>query len=555
MSRGDLEGKAPDVLVVVNPTATRYPGDALRQALRDALRSRGLKYRIFEFSPSSEDARPAVRRAIRRALAEGAERVIAVGGDGTVSMVAEGLTRNRKRFPEAVLGIIPAGTANVLARELGIPVLLEEAAAAAAGSGAVLALDAILAGGRSVLTQVGIGPDAVMIRDTSRESQAKLGRFAYVAAFLRRARRQRPHRFELEIDGTTVRVRGWQIVVANAGSMGAPPFTWGPRIDPTDGTVDLCVFDVRAARDYLVLAWRILAGRHRRDASTRYFRVREEVTIRTQRPALVQGDGEIIGKTPITLRVAPGALRVIVTRDVGGAVPASAPGAALASAEVSSGERPASSVAAAAEAVARDVQSMLAQHSRTWVLQGVLRHPIAALEALDAALFLRMNALSLGSVVDRMLTWVSRIMLYGEGWAIVILVMVVADFWAGLRAAAEAFPVIGATMLTVNYPAKRFFRRRRPFIAFVKARILGPRPRDFSFPSGHAAAGFAGAVTLAPHAPGWSPLFYFIGVIMALSRVYLGVHYPSDVAFGALLGAVLAALYRALIHALLPGIA
>ena len=61
----------------------------------------------------------------------------------------------------------------------------------------------------------------------------------------------------------------------------------------------------------------------------------------------------------------------------------------------------------------------------------------------------------------------------------------------------DAVPVIGLTMLTVNYPLKHFFRRRRPFIAFVKARVFGTRPRDFSFPSGHAAAGFAGAAILA----------------------------------------------------------
>jgi undecaprenyl-diphosphatase len=81
---------------------------------------------------------------------------------------------------------------------------------------------------------------------------------------------------------------------------------------------------------------------------------------------------------------------------------------------------------------------------------------------------------------------------------------------------------------------------------------VGARPRDFSFPSGHAAAGFAGALVLGAHAPAFAPVFYALAVAVSLSRVYLGVHYPSDVAFGAFLGASIAALYRTLLLGLLP---
>jgi undecaprenyl-diphosphatase len=193
------------------------------------------------------------------------------------------------------------------------------------------------------------------------------------------------------------------------------------------------------------------------------------------------------------------------------------------------------------------------EHSRTWILQGPLRHPVARMQALDAAIFLRVNALSWG-LADRLAHLFSSTMRYGEGWAFVLFVMILVDVRTGLRTSVEALPVIGLTMLTVNFPLKRFFRRRRPFISFVKARVFGTRPRDYSFPSGHAAAGFAGALILGAHAPAFVPLFYALAVVVSLSRVYLGVHYPSDVAFGGLLGVLIAAGYRFLLRALLPGL-
>ena len=521
-----------EVLVVLSPTATRFQPETILTTLDGALRGAGLPYRVFEV-PSGSDVRSEVVREVKRTVANGCERIVAVGGDGTVSMVAEGIMRCDHRSGSALLGIIPAGTANVLARELGLPGSLEAAAAAAIGSDQTITLDAIRVEGRSFLTQIGIGPDALMIRDTSREAQVRMGRAAYVLNFLKRAFRHSPRRFELEVDGSSFRAHAWEIVVANAGTMGSPPFTWGPRIDPADAVLDVCIYDVHGLSDYARLAWRLLLGRHRRDASTRFLPVRDHVSIRSDRPVLIQADGEILGNTPVTVQIAPAAVKVLVRREV---------------------EKPASPPATH-DSVAHDVETMLAmEHSRTWVLQGWLRHPVAALQALDAAVFLRWNALSLGAVADRTAWLISSTMRYGEGWVFVLCVMIAADFRTGLRAAVDAVPVIGLTMLTVNYPLKSFFRRRRPFIAFVKARVFGTRPRDFSFPSGHAAAGFAGAAILGGHAPAFSPLFYALAAIVSLSRVYLGVHYPSDVVFGAFLGATLAVFYRFVLHTLLPGL-
>ncbi|HMI30541.1 MAG TPA: diacylglycerol kinase family protein, partial [Candidatus Limnocylindrales bacterium] len=353
-----------DALVVLSTTAPRFTTEKILEVLDGTLRGAGLKYRVFE-TPTQGEARPIVIREVARALEAGCDRVIAVGGDGTVSMVAEGLARADDGASQAALGIIPAGTANILAGELGIPNSLEAAAANIVETERTITLDVMAVGKRFIMTQVGIGPDALMIRHTSRESQAKLGRLAYMATFMKRAFRHTPRRFDLEIDGSPLRARAWQIIVANVGSLGAPPFTWGPGIDPTDGTLDLCIWDARTTLDYARIAWRVIVGRHRKDASTRYFRVKDSVVIKSDRPVLVQGDGEVIGKTPVTVRIASQALRVLVTREVEPTEETAAPDEAAAFRE--DGLVPAAD-GNLGESVTQDVESMLAEHSRTWVL-------------------------------------------------------------------------------------------------------------------------------------------------------------------------------------------
>ena len=108
----------------------------------------------------------------------------------------------------------------------------------------------------------------------------------------------------------------------------------------------------------------------------------------------------------------------------------------------------------------------------------------------------------------------------------------------GRRTAAEVLAALGLSSFTANVVVKLGFRRRRPVSAFP---VLVRRPRSRSFPSGHAATSFAAATVLAARYPAAAPAAYIVAGGIALSRIYVGVHYPLDVVAGAAVGTAIGA--------------
>jgi len=176
---------------------------------------------------------------------------------------------------------------------------------------------------------------------------------------------------------------------------------------------------------------------------------------------------------------------------------------------------------------------------------------LSPLQKVDTWLFAKINNLPHPAYVDSFMGLFAEIMNRGDGWLFSLLIASYFDEAQGhtrsTRAMRRVAPVLWLASATVEFPLKSLFRRKRPYTQLDQAVLVGAPPQRHSFPSGHAASAFAGAWLLTKHYPRWRSVFYAIATLVAFCRVYLGVHYPSDVIVGSMTGVGLAAFYQNLL--------
>ena len=123
----------------------------------------------------------------------------------------------------------------------------------------------------------------------------------------------------------------------------------------------------------------------------------------------------------------------------------------------------------------------------------------------------------------------------GAIWIAITLALVILDR-SRLRAAAVVLVALALAFAMTDLVLKPVIARARPFETAVATRVIDRRPLTYSFPSGHAASAVAGAITLSQLWPAGRVVLWSLATLVALSRIYVGVHYPLDVLGGALLG-------------------
>jgi diacylglycerol kinase (ATP) len=240
----------------------------------------------------------------RKAVGQKANLVIAAGGDGTINEIIQGLAGS-----ETALGVLPNGTVNVWARELGIP-LDEAGARAVLVNGRTRCVDLGCVNGRYFLLMVGIGLDGEVIQAVERKPLKRLGMLGYALAALWLGPGYSGFPVVVQIDGLVVKTRALQVFVGNTQLYaGAFKFTWKAKCD--DGLLDLCIVRKRNLLGRIVVLWDFLLGREKRRLWVRYDTF-TSIKIETLQPVAFQIDGEAAGHTPATFSISPGTLKVVV---------------------------------------------------------------------------------------------------------------------------------------------------------------------------------------------------------------------------------------------------
>ena len=174
------------------------------------------------------------------------------------------------------------------------------------------------------------------------------------------------------------------------------------------------------------------------------------------------------------------------------------------------------------------------------LLRAAILKQMKPYQAVDARLYLAINHLPHTPLTNSLMYLVTTIMNGGFGWVLGLTLAALIDRKRNRQALLQVIPPLWIATMTVEYPVKYYFRRRRPFVDVVQAIAVGKKPGTYSFPSGHSAAAFAGAWLLRRHYPRLAPLWYAVAGLVGFSRIYLGAHYPGDVLSGALSGTVIA---------------
>ncbi len=284
-------------LLVANPGSRR--GSAALSPVESVFAERGIELVPIDTS----DRETLTDRLCDHAA--GADLIVAVGGDGTVNSVAAATFRTG--LP---LGLIPAGTANDLARTLGLPLDPAEAARVIA-AGRLKAIDLGDVNGTFFFNVASLGLSVKLADKLSGVSKRRWGRLGYLWALVRALAEARPfHAAITGEDGHTILVKTLQIAVGNGRHYGGGMVV-EQGADINDGQLDLYSLEFKAVWKLMTIAGSFPAGRHGLSPEVRTLRGRQfEIATRRVRP--INMDGEVLGATPAVFTVHPDAIRMIV---------------------------------------------------------------------------------------------------------------------------------------------------------------------------------------------------------------------------------------------------
>jgi len=299
-----MQGKRT-VLLIVNPHAGGGKGQKWTPKLENALKQRSWEVRTV-LTERQGDAAFAAREIE-------ADLILVAGGDGVFHDAINGMWQSQRLVP---IGLIPIGTGNVFAANMGIPShpidALEQLL-----NGQVKWLDVGEAHGQIFHCSLGVGFDAYVVAQmetVSKPQKRFLGKLVYFLQALRHSLRYRwsSIRVEAELadgDRQVWEKEAWLVLISNLPDYGGVKVT--PNAEPDDGLLDLCILPSHSKADYFRFAMLGLLGWHMRHPEVVVTQIRS-ARIDSAPPVPTQMDGELTPPTPVTVQVIPKVLPVLL---------------------------------------------------------------------------------------------------------------------------------------------------------------------------------------------------------------------------------------------------
>ena len=285
------------ILIIVNPAAGRARSSERRLGrFVAALERQGCTVVLRRASPS-----PGQVERLAGQAEPGFDAIVAAGGDGTISAVVNGLGGRAVPF-----GVLPLGSANVLAREIRLP-HAPEALASLVVTGPASPIWPGRVGNRAFVMMASAGFDSEIVAALSPELKRRVGRLAFAWGFLVRLWHCPACELTVRADGVEYRAAA---VVAAKGRHYAGPFVVAPGADLAEPVLELVLLDRRGRWAMLRYATALFLGRVPRLGDIAIVRARQ-ASVAGDRALPVQADGEIVGELPITLAVADRPLLLI----------------------------------------------------------------------------------------------------------------------------------------------------------------------------------------------------------------------------------------------------
>ena len=285
------------IVAIVNPISGVGSKDKIRKAIAMRCKEKGILLEIAYTNYAGH-----ATTLTQQAIDEQADCVIAVGGDGTVNEVARKLL-----YSNVILGIIPKGSGNGLARELHIPMDAKNAIDVVF-SNHVSVIDACKANEHVFFCTCGVGFDAVISAEFAKEKRR--GSLTYLKDIVENYLDYKPEKYELHINNNTICEEAFLITCANASQYGNNAYI-APAADISDGQMDITILSTFNALDIGPLTIQLFTKTIDKNSKIKTFRTKEARIVR-QQAGIMHTDGDpVMTSKDIELSVISSAIHVL----------------------------------------------------------------------------------------------------------------------------------------------------------------------------------------------------------------------------------------------------